>query len=301
METDLEKEQEKKGEALYTLGMFYLRNGLNIRKAVCYFEQASQMNHLPSKFQLSFSYGDDVKKSFLLRKDLVEKNYEPSIIFLANMYQSGVGMDIAADKKKADELFTKGFDDVKSMNNPHVQLRLAYCYERGLGGIIQNKTKAFEIYERLCNQKENDQFPWFMCYYGLCFERGNGCTKDTQKAFTLYQKAAEKGCFLILLWMASSYRDGSGLIKDAMKAFDLCIELNRITEAKLIMSENIDLFFSSYVLIEEKIKMLEKDVLTLEEELYSPGNKGYVRAKLSYESLASSSSSSSSASSSTKS
>ena len=74
--------------------------------------------------------------------------------------------------------------------NSVAMCNLGYCYEKGIG-TDENKTKAFELYEKSANIGNCPA----MKNVGSYYEYGwGGVTKDLNKARECYTKAAAQGC-----------------------------------------------------------------------------------------------------------
>ncbi|POG54466.1 hypothetical protein GLOIN_2v1886636 [Rhizophagus irregularis DAOM 181602=DAOM 197198] len=77
-----------------------------------------------------------------------------------------------------------------------------------------DKQKAFELYQIAANSENARE----IINLGTCYEYGIGTNIDKQKAFELYQKAANLGNFTSQYNLANMFKNGSGVKKDINKA-----------------------------------------------------------------------------------
>ncbi|UZO16541.1 uncharacterized protein OCT59_007926 [Rhizophagus irregularis] len=83
--------------------------------------------------------------------------------------------------------------------------------------IIVNEQKAFELYQNAANSDN----ALGIISLGYCYEKGIGTNINKQKAFELYQKAANLGNARGIYNLGYCYQDGTGTSIDNQKAFEL--------------------------------------------------------------------------------
>ena len=138
----------------------------------------------------------------------VALNYAPSMINLANMYESGQGgpKDISA----AFQLRQKAV----ALNDPDGMVSLGQMYMNGLG-TPQDRQKGLSLYKRSAAQGDSEgQYMLGMAYY-----RGWGAAKDDTKAFRLFKKAARQGLPEGMLALANIYESPQHNYKKTLKWF----------------------------------------------------------------------------------
>ncbi|RGB34611.1 kinase-like domain-containing protein [Rhizophagus diaphanus] len=123
---------------------------------------------------------------------------------------------------------------INYLNNHNIMLQEIYCWLLKnhnnsnsfllLGvfnhfGILINvdKQKAFELYQNAANLENVSG----IISLGYCYQTGMGTSIDKQKAFELYQKAANLGSARGMYNLGICYRDGIGTNVDKQKAFRL--------------------------------------------------------------------------------
>ncbi|KAG9298447.1 hypothetical protein G9A89_008711, partial [Geosiphon pyriformis] len=84
-------------------------------------------------------------------------------------------------------------------------------------GITKNLEKAFKLYSKAAEAGDTQA----QYKLGLCYENGWGITKNLEKAFKLYSKAAEAGDTQAQYKLGLCYENGWGITKNLEKAFKL--------------------------------------------------------------------------------
>ncbi|KAH3766951.1 sel1 repeat family protein [Pelomyxa schiedti] len=94
---------------------------------------------------------------------------------------------------------------------------LGICHEFGVGGVEKDTHKAVTLYQRAADAGD----AMAMCILGLCYDNGDGVEKDIHKAVTLYQRAADAGNARAMFNLGVCYQNGDGVAKDIHKAATL--------------------------------------------------------------------------------
>ncbi|GES87962.1 kinase-like domain-containing protein [Rhizophagus clarus] len=142
------------------------------------------------------------------------------------------------------EIEKKKYETINFLNNYNVSLQKIYNWLLNnqdnsnsiflLGvfnhfGIEGNvdKQKAFELYQKAANSEN----VFGMTSLGYCYGNGSGTSLNKQKAFNLYQKAANLGSVRGMHNLACCYRTGDGTNINGQKAFELyqkCANLGNV-------------------------------------------------------------------------
>ncbi|UZO03820.1 uncharacterized protein OCT59_024221 [Rhizophagus irregularis] len=177
----------------------------NINSQEFYNWLLNNQNSLNSIFLLGYSnyYGiatsKNNEKAFNLFIDASEKNHILAQYFVGRcyLYENGT--------TKNDKLAFEYYEKVANKNLSYGQLSLGYCYEKGIGveidlkktiycngiGTKIDKQKAFELYQNAANLGHNDVHAQYNL--ALMYEKGDGITKYIDKAIYWYKKSAKQG------------------------------------------------------------------------------------------------------------
>jgi TPR repeat protein len=83
-------------------------------------------------------------------------------------------------------------------------------------GINVDKQKAFDLYQKAANSENI----FGILSLGYCYNNGIGTRVNKQKAFELYQKAANLGNYLAQYHLALMYENGKGVKRDIIQAIN---------------------------------------------------------------------------------
>lgn len=83
-------------------------------------------------------------------------------------------------------------------------------------GVKQSDEKAFELYQQAAEKGNIDAKYELAC----CYKQGKGVERNDSKAFELFQQAAEKGNTDAMCKVAQCYKCGDGIEWDIVKAFE---------------------------------------------------------------------------------
>ena len=79
---------------------------------------------------------------------------------------------------------------------------------------IKNEKEAFKWYKKAAEQGD----AWAQNNLGVCYENGQGVTKDKKEAAKWYRKAAEQGEASAQFYLAEMYEQGEGVDRDIAEA-----------------------------------------------------------------------------------
>ncbi len=148
---------------------------------------------------------------------------------LGQIYENGLGADLAADTEKAFTHYTKAGNG----NDAAALLRLAQAFETG---ILKNKdakrdekTGSFDAKDILVQPNPKGALDLYRMaaqngaaegYFavGKFYETGAVVDKDPTKAFALYSKAANAGYAQAMSSLAGLYANGAGVAQDVIAA-----------------------------------------------------------------------------------
>src|ERR1051325_132083 len=162
-----------------------------------------------------------------LKSMVMDKNFLPENNFSATVNAMLNLLDKVNNKNSKQEIFNY-FD------NHHVTLKETYNWLinnqndsnsifllgrfKDLGIETRiDKQKAFELYQKAADLGNVSGIN----YLGHCFQRGTGTRIDNQKAFELYQKATNLGDSHGMNNLGNCYQCGTGTDIDKQKAFEL--------------------------------------------------------------------------------
>jgi len=154
----------------------------------------------------------DVYKAFTFLRSAAEKDYGPAQLALGKIYAQGLKSG-KVDVQRNDRLAVLNF--VKASNNglPAADKELAK-YE--VGRYLKSNNPDFQIYQARQGGagSANQQYALYQKYL-----RGDGVTKDQNKAFEYLQMAALEGNKKAMLELAESYDKGTFTTPSAANAF----------------------------------------------------------------------------------
>merc|ERR1712070_1311815 len=93
---------------------------------------------------------------------------------------------------------------------------IALCLLRGWGGMIKNKTKAWQI----LTEESNQGCVPAISLLGDCYYYGEGVDEDEAKAAELYTRAAKQGAAEAQFNLGICYTNGEGVQEDLLKALE---------------------------------------------------------------------------------
>ncbi|GBC10027.1 hypothetical protein RclHR1_00930005 [Rhizophagus clarus] len=158
------------------------------------------------KFVLDYINDYNIKSKEMynwLLNNLTNSNY---VYLLGYFTYHGIGTDI--NIQNAFILYKVAAE----LENALAQFDLSYMYLY----IEKDYDKVFELSKKL-----SKKYPSGINRLGYCYENGIGTDIDEQKAFLLYQKAAELGNSQGISKLGWCYESGFGIYVDEQKAFQL--------------------------------------------------------------------------------
>ena len=237
-------------QAQFKLGRYYeTGEGLqqDVEKAMEWYTKAAEQGYAKAQSNLgrllvlSHNYEEAVRW-FTMAAD---QGLAPAQSALGFLYYKGQGVE--QNYKKAVECYTIAAEQGLA----NAQYKLGTCYMYGLG-IVQDSDKAIEWWKRAAEQEHQDAiyalarsfcgkdknknefdrdkaFALFeraanlgnaeaQCCVGCCYKNGYGTLTDYSKAGMWYNKSAKNGCTRALRHIAMCYEDGLGVEKNMEKA-----------------------------------------------------------------------------------
>ncbi len=187
----------------------------------------------------------DYEKAFEWWKKAAEQGNISAHFNIALCYEKGLG--VVRNQEKAVECYTIAAEQGLAS----AQYKLGTCYMDGIG-VVQDNDKAMEWWRKAAEQEHQDAiyalarsfcgedknkdeldrdkaFALFekaanlgnaeaQCCVGCCYKNGYGTPVDYSKAGKWYNKSAKKGCTRALRHIAMCYEDGLGVEKNMEKA-----------------------------------------------------------------------------------
>ena len=130
---------------------------------------------------------------------------------LARTYFEGINEGFDKDVNKAIDLW----NIASEKGSLEAQYSLAVCTRDGVGKIVKDSKKAFELMIVLAEQK-NYHLAHYAC--GIMLDRGEGVEVDHERSFKHFKEAALRGVLPALHNMANAYFNGKGVAKDIKRA-----------------------------------------------------------------------------------
>ncbi|CAB4430208.1 unnamed protein product [Rhizophagus irregularis] len=201
--------------SIYLLGYFNyhgIESNIDKQKAFKLYQKAAELKNNLAQFDLALMYEDgegvekNYDKTFELSKDLTERKFSSGINLLGYCYYNGIGTEV--NKQKAFELYNKA----ANLGNNRAQCNLALMYKNE--NFLKNDNKVFELSKKCSVGKHSGGINLL----GYCYDNGIGTDIDTQKAFELYQEAANLGNKVAQHNLANMYEYGEGVEKNTNKA-----------------------------------------------------------------------------------
>ncbi|KAG9294777.1 hypothetical protein G9A89_004052 [Geosiphon pyriformis] len=202
----------------------------NSEKALELYSKAAETGHLKAQYNLANCYFNgrgttkDSEKAFELYSKAADAGHLNAQYNLANCYFNGEGM--TKDSEKAFELYSKAAE----AGHLEAQLNLANSVEAGYlnaqnslaicydngEGTTRNSEKAFELYSKAAEAGDLNA----QNNLALCYINERGMTRNSEKAFELYSKAVKAGHLDAQYSLALCYDNGEGTTKNSEKAFE---------------------------------------------------------------------------------
>lgn len=189
--------------AMALAGQIY--EGIDITKAINFYEKAASLNHNASYYYMALLYHDgehvkqDIQKAIQYYTHGVNNMYTHSCMNLAVIYHTGEG-DVQPDLDKAITLFEKAH----SLNNIRATVNLADIYDRQ--GLADKAIKYYDI-----AIKQNDPLA---CYNMALIHQNNGTDDELKKAAKLLIKAAKQGHYKSIMKLNKASLSATSTSKD---------------------------------------------------------------------------------------
>ncbi len=152
---------------------------------------------------------NDLKKAYILFKELFDKQYEDGAVCYACCLRHGYGCD------KNESLAMEVMVALANKGNLRAQYGVGLCYEDGLG-VVQDYQKALDWYTRSA-ELDNSKAQYRL---GVLYEFGRGTTQDYQTAVEWYTKSAEQEHSKAQYRLGICYKYGRGVTQDYQKAIE---------------------------------------------------------------------------------
>lgn len=194
---------------------------------------------------MGIGINQDENEARKLFQKLVEEGYAPAKLYMAILYQQGMG-GFEVNGEKTIEWCKR------AIKEKVVEAYLVWgeCYTKGVGGIKQDYKKAAKIYRKgTLNGDNGSAYNFAVTYYmgegvrrntgkalrlfklaaswgdsgamemvGQMYYYGNCVTKDYQTAMEYLIKAANRGNIEAMKILATAYKDGVGVKKNVEEA-----------------------------------------------------------------------------------
>lgn len=217
----------------------------NLKKAFVLFKDLYDEGNMSIRFRLAYMYsqgeGTEINYSESLRlySEIADQD-SMAMNNLACLYSGGHGVE--KDYKKAAELFEESANN----GNSTAQCNIARYYQDGTG-VQKDESKAIEWFKKAAEQGNTDA----LVELGLCYELAKGTERDYVKAADYYLKGAINGSTVSMTNLALAYEFGRGVEKDKETAamwFKKAAELgnNRAQYCLGLLNENKEITGASF-------------------------------------------------------
>ncbi|GET65661.1 uncharacterized protein OCT59_027343 [Rhizophagus irregularis] len=177
---------------------YYIGKGTekNLEKSFHWYQKAAENDHEEAMLNLFICYENgegtekDSEKAFYWYKKAAENGDEIAMLNLFIFYKNGEGTE-------------------KNLENPFIGVKKQQKMVLNMQCLIYPKLLV----------AENGDKEAINNLVAICYENGEGTEKDLEKAFYLYQKAAEDDHIEAMINLANIYENGKGMEKDFEKAF----------------------------------------------------------------------------------
>ncbi len=193
-----------KPSAMYQLGVIYEEGRYekqNIKRAISYFEDASELHYDSARFALGRLYEigkgapQDFEKSLAYYEASVHKTPHAEALYrLGTFYEKGLGME-SPDQKKAIEYYL----DAWRFGYLPAQVKLDAVNIDSFG---RQEDVSYIYYKATKGDAKNQYFA------GRLFQEGVGVKKDLNKAFDFFQKSAAQGFLKSEVSLGDMYAKG---------------------------------------------------------------------------------------------
>lgn len=202
-----------------SLGFSYLKgNGVakNATEAVKWFRKAAEQGYAKSQCQLGFCYArgegvaKDMNESLMWFRKAAEQGDGAACYEIGQLYQKGLGRK--ADMSKAAEWYRKGAELGDSSSSMEFGLRYLY----GDSDLTpKDYKKAMELFQKSI---KIDRRPWAYYCAGLVYYYGTDGVPDYKKAIELFKEASARGVEKADYFLGICYEKGQGVSKDPKEA-----------------------------------------------------------------------------------
>ncbi|MDD4527987.1 MAG: tetratricopeptide repeat protein [Candidatus Margulisbacteria bacterium] len=221
--------------AIFNLAVCYqfgIHTNINLELAVKYYmsgleikAEDSSDRYLQEKISYNLAlmsyYGFGMQQNYKKAVDIFLKLSLPDAKnVLGVCYALGNGVD--PDIKKAIDFFKQAVIIETEPGRKVAQYNLGVCNEEGYGISIDKKC-ALDLYTKSATYGPlilQDGYVFAQYKMGLIYHYGEFVTKDIEKAFGWFSKAAEQGYAGAQLYLGLYYEEGLGVTKNYVKAIE---------------------------------------------------------------------------------
>eukprot|EP00597_Dinobryon_sp_UTEXLB2267_P001464 CAMPEP_0170069412 /NCGR_PEP_ID=MMETSP0019_2-20121128/8097_1 /TAXON_ID=98059 /ORGANISM="Dinobryon sp., Strain UTEXLB2267" /LENGTH=229 /DNA_ID=CAMNT_0010277451 /DNA_START=1520 /DNA_END=2209 /DNA_ORIENTATION=- len=177
----------------------------------------------------------DEKRAFKHFHEAAKGGVQPALYNMGNCFAFGRGVE------KDEEKAFRCYEAAAEAGDPSAKFTLGTWYFSGKGNIPRDTLKAFQLQ----SEAANEGHPAAMFNMGAMYMSGSveSIEKDLNKARQWFEKAAEANIIEAAINLGNMYREGYGVEKDLMKAFnifhqysnrnDICKELAAIVKKEI--------------------------------------------------------------------
>ena len=222
--------------ALYNLGIYYQFGNFvrkNMEKAFEYYKQAADLGFALAMHDVGCCYRDgqgvakDIKKALTYFQKAADAGNNDAKNALKELQVSSMGSDEDQEIIENPSNYSqakvaeakKAFEALAESGNLNAFFYLATYYHNGEFGYPQNLEKAFKLYERAAEQ--NDEYALYNL--GFFYQYGEVVPENPTKAFECYKKAADLGLDVAMYDTGFCYHYGYGVRQNLDKAIEYYI------------------------------------------------------------------------------
>lgn len=157
-----------------------------------------------------------------------EQKHLPSQLSLAHLYELRANNTDSPTAEKDAAQAAVWYTHAANAGNERAQTKLGSFYLRGFG-VPQSEAEAFRWYKMAA---DNAKYPPAIVSLARIYEQGKTVRIDKERAFRMYEEAANKGYAPAMLELGRVYQNGIGVGKDLARAYEwYAIAANNLDDA----------------------------------------------------------------------